>query len=209
MPAPCSSKPKNFTQPNSSWGSEMMRLYEHYDSQCEVETEGGQKQEGPWQKMPIYQDMLKEASGGLILCELFQSKEGIFTQNGGEQGTAFEYVLFANIKEQKCVCLFQPGHRLEGTPGFIHGGAVATMVDTITALHSTFFYGLAVTANLNINYRRPIPMGSTLLLESSLDKKEGKKIFLSCKMTSSDGSRVHTEATALFLSMSLSKRLNV
>lgn len=41
----------------------------------------------------------------------------------------------------------------------------------------------------------PIPLGSTVLLESHLDKKEGRKIFISCKVTSTDGSKVHTETT--------------
>lgn len=43
--------------------------------------------------------------------------------------------------------------------------------------------------------RSPIPLGSTVLLESRLDKKEGRKIFISCKVTSTDGSKVHTETT--------------
>lgn len=41
----------------------------------------------------------------------------------------------------------------------------------------------------------PIPLGSTVLLESSLDNKEGRKTFISCKVTSTDGSKLHTEAT--------------
>lgn len=41
----------------------------------------------------------------------------------------------------------------------------------------------------------PIPLGSTVLIESCLDKKEGRKTFMSCKVTSTDGSKLHTEAT--------------
>lgn len=43
--------------------------------------------------------------------------------------------------------------------------------------------------------KSPITLGSTVVLESSLDKKEGKKTFVSCKVTSSDGAKLHTEAT--------------
>lgn len=43
--------------------------------------------------------------------------------------------------------------------------------------------------------RSPIPLGSTVMLESTLDKKEGRKSFISCKVTSTDGSKVHTETT--------------
>lgn len=41
----------------------------------------------------------------------------------------------------------------------------------------------------------PIPLGSTVLIESILDKQEARKTFVSCKITSSDGSKLHTEAT--------------
>lgn len=41
----------------------------------------------------------------------------------------------------------------------------------------------------------PIPLGSVVLIDSVLDKVEGRKTFVSCKVTSSDGSKLHTEAT--------------
>ncbi|XP_059194341.1 acyl-coenzyme A thioesterase THEM4-like [Centropristis striata] len=201
--------PRDFSLPNSSWGSEMMRLYEHYNSQCEVETEGGEKQEGPWQRLPSCRDLIKHASGGVSYSDRVQPKGIFFTQNTTEPGAAFEYVVFANNEEQKSVCIFQSGHLLEGAPGHVHGGAIAAMIDNVTGTHATFFYGLVMTANLNINYRSPIPLGSTVVLESSLDKKEGKKTFISCKVTSSDGSQLHTEATVLFLSVSVSDLMRV
>ncbi|MEQ2206323.1 hypothetical protein XENOCAPTIV_027779, partial [Xenoophorus captivus] len=68
--------------------------------------------------------------------------------------------------KQRCVCVFQAGHLLEGPPG-------------------------------------PIPLGSTVLIESTLDKEEGKKKFILCSVTSTDGSRVHTEATGFILSIGL------
>lgn len=39
-------------------------------------------------------------------------------------------------------------------PRFVHGGAIATMIDTVTGAHATLLSGPAMTANLNINYRR-------------------------------------------------------
>ncbi|XP_071325772.1 acyl-coenzyme A thioesterase THEM4 isoform X2 [Trachinotus anak] len=177
LPSLFSSKPRDFSLPNSSWGSEMMRLYEHYNSQCEVETEGGETQRGPWQRLPSYNRSLKYATGGVYL------------------------------KEQRCVCIFQAGHLLEGPPGHVHGGAIATMIDTVTGTHATILSGPVMTANLNVNYRSPIPLGSTVLIESTLDTQEGRKIFISCKVTSNNGSKLHTEATALFLSINVSHLL--
>ncbi|KAM6936210.1 acyl-coenzyme A thioesterase THEM4 [Lycodopsis pacificus] len=207
MPSSCFSKPRDFSLPNSSWGSEMMRLYKHYNSQCEVVMEGGVEQEGPWRRLPSYNRSLKYATGGVYLNKIIQSKARLFTRNTGDPGVAFEYVLFFNREEQRCVGIFQAGHLLEGPPGHVHGGAIATMIDTVTGSLALILCGPVVTANLNINYRKPIPLGSTVLLESSLDRKEGKKIFITSKVTSSDGSKLHTDTTALFVSISLSNLL--
>lgn len=185
----------------------MLRLYEHYTSQCEVETATGEKEGGPWKRLPSYNRSLKYAAGGVYLSKIIQSKARLFTRNIREAGAAFEYVVFINKKEQKCLCLFQAGHLLEGPPGNVHGGAIATMIDTVTGTHATFLSGPCMTANLNINYRSPIPLGSTVLIESSLDRKEGRKTFVSCKVTSTDGSKVHTETTALFVSINVSHLL--
>nr|XP_020497629.1 acyl-coenzyme A thioesterase THEM4-like [Labrus bergylta] len=196
------SKPWDFSLPNPSWGPEMMQLYEHYNSMCEVETEGEEKQESSWKRLPGYNRLLKYATGGVYLSKMIQSKARLFTRNIREPGAGFEYVLFVNIKEQKCVCILQAGHLLEGPPGHVHGGAIATMIDTVTGCLASLS-GAAMTANLNINYRSPIPLGSTVVMESFLDKKEGRKMFVSCKVTSPDGTKLHTEATALFLSINL------
>ncbi|KAM4600629.1 acyl-coenzyme A thioesterase THEM4 isoform 2-T2 [Polymixia lowei] len=209
LPWPFSSQPRDFSFPNSSWGPEMMELYERYNSQCEVETEGGRTKRGPWRRLPSYNRSLKFATGGVYLSKIIQSKARLFTRNCKVQGAAFEYVIFINKEQQKCVCALQAGHLLEGPPGHVHGGAIATMIDSVTGTHATYLTGPVMTANLNINYRSPIPLGSTVLLESSLSKKEGRKISVSCKVTSSDGSKIYTEATGLFLSVSVSHLLGV
>ncbi|XP_047455548.1 acyl-coenzyme A thioesterase THEM4 [Mugil cephalus] len=204
LPLAFSSKPRDFSLPNSSWGTEMKRLYEHYNSPCEEEGEQGDKQGGLWRRLPSYNRSLKYATGGMYLSKVIQSKARLFTRNIRDPGAAFEYVLFVSKDKQKCVCIFQAGHLLEGPPGHVHGGAIATMIDTVTGTHANVLSAPVMTANLNINYRSPIPLGSTVLLESSLDKKEGRKVFFSCKVTSTDGSKLHTEATALFLSVNVS-----
>ncbi|KAM8870248.1 acyl-coenzyme A thioesterase THEM4 [Spinachia spinachia] len=201
------SKPRDFSLPNSSWGPEMMRLHEQYNSQCGEEVEGGGKRGGPWRRLPSYNRVLKYATGGVYLSEMIHKKARLFTRNNRDQGATFEYVLFFNSEEDKCVGIFQTGHLLEGPPGHVHGGAIATMIDTVAGAHAVIVCGPVLTANLNINYRRPVPLGNTVLLESSLDKKEGKKMHVKCQMTSDDGSKLHTDSTALFVSIKLSKVL--
>lgn len=202
-----SHKPRDFSLPNSSWGEEMMRLYNHYNSQREEATEGHEDSGEQWTRLPSYNRTLKYATGGVYLSKIIQSKARLFTRNIRNPGAAFEYVLFLRRDKQSCVCIFQAGHLLEGPPGHVHGGAIATMIDTVTGTHASVLTAPVMTAYLNINYRSPIPLGSTVLIESVLDKEEGRKKFVSCRVTSTDGAKLHTDATALFVSVSVSHLL--
>ncbi|RVE62666.1 hypothetical protein OJAV_G00159530 [Oryzias javanicus] len=205
LPSLFSSKSRDFSLPNSSWGEEMMRLYEYYNGH--IEAEGEENQERKWKRLPSYNRSLKYAAGGVYLSKLIQSKARLFTRNIRDPGAAFEYVLFIDKEKEKCVCIFQAGHLLEGPPGHVHGGAIATMIDTVTGTHASAISAPVLTANLNIDYRSPIPLGSTVLIESTLEKTEGRKLFISCKVTSTDGSKRHTDATALFVSVSIAHLL--
>ncbi|MFT7805173.1 acyl-coenzyme A thioesterase THEM4-like isoform X1 [Arapaima gigas] len=49
----------------------------------------------------------------------------------------------------------------------------------------------------------PIPLGSVVLVHAALEKMEDRKIYISCQVTSSDGSKLHTEATALFVKVNV------
>ncbi|XP_053093509.1 acyl-coenzyme A thioesterase THEM4 isoform X2 [Pangasianodon hypophthalmus] len=193
---PFSVSPRDFSQPNTSWNAEMQEVYDHYNALCEVKTEEGEKK-GPWRKLPSYNRSLKYATGGVYLSKIIQSKARLFTRNIKEHGATFEYVVFMNKQEKRCVCAFQAGHLLEGPPGHVHGGAIATMIDTVTGTLAGYLAGPIMTANLNINYRSPIPLGSVVVLHSALDRTEGKKIFVTCRVTSTDESKLHTEATEI------------
>ncbi|XP_072535693.1 acyl-coenzyme A thioesterase THEM4 isoform X2 [Salminus brasiliensis] len=214
---PFSAQPRDFSLPNESWSPEMRKAYDQYNALCEVGSEGGEGEtegdegetkgsevkRGPWRKLPSYNRTLKYVKGGTYLSKMIQSQARLFTRSVKEQGSAFEYVVFLNKQEKRCVCVFQSGHLLEGPPGHVHGGAIATMIDSVTGTLAGYLSGPVMTANLNINYRNPIPLGSVVLIHSALDRVEGRKTFVTCRVTSTDESKLHTEATVLFLSVNL------
>ncbi|XP_030641326.1 acyl-coenzyme A thioesterase THEM4 [Chanos chanos] len=202
-PWPFSTQPRDYSLPNASWSEEMKRLYDHYNALCEVEVEGGGKRKGPWRRLPSYNRTIKYATGGRCLSKVLQAKARLFTRNIEEQGAGFEYVVFSNKQEKRCVCVFQAGHLLEGPPGHVHGGAIATIIDSVTGTLASYLSGPVMTANLSINYRSPIPLGSVVLVHSSLERTEGRKTFVTCQVTSADGSKLHTEATGLFVSINV------
>ncbi|XP_015191936.1 acyl-coenzyme A thioesterase THEM4 isoform X2 [Lepisosteus oculatus] len=191
-----SSAPRDYSLPNDSWSAEMRRLYDQYDQ----EPGGG----GRWKRLPSYNRFLKYATGGQCLSRLVQSRARLFTRNIKEPGAAFEYAIFINEEEKRAVCVFQAGHLLEGPPGHVHGGAIATIIDNVTGACATYISGFVLTANLNINYCSPISLGSVVLVDCAVDRVEGRKTWVSCRITSADGSKLHTEATGLFVSVGVS-----
>ncbi|XP_062848317.1 nuclear receptor ROR-alpha A [Trichomycterus rosablanca] len=194
---PFNAQPRDFSMPNASWSKEMMDVYDRYNALCEGPTENGEKQTAaPWCRLPSYNRTLKYTTGGVYLSKVIQSKARFFTRSEKEQGAAFEYVVFMNKQEKRCVCALQSGHLLEGPPGHVHGGAIASMMDTVTGTLAGYFSGPVMTANFNINYRSPVPLGSVVLIHSALDKIEGRKITVTCRVTSADEAKLHTEATA-------------
>jgi len=66
----------------------------------------------------------------------------------------------------------------QGAPGIVHGGAIASVLDE-TMGGVSFLNNLpAVTANLNVNYFKPLPVEQTMYIISLVERTEGKKVFL-------------------------------
>lgn len=88
--------------------------------------------------------------------------------------------LFFNQKDgQSMICIFYVGHHLSGHPGIVHGGFLATMLDEGLArcAFPAMPNKVGVTANLNINYRKPTMAGQYLVLVAKTTKVEGRKAW--------------------------------
>ena len=92
-----------------------------------------------------------------------------------------------------------------GYPGFVHGGALATILDEGLARCS--FQALpnkiGMTAKLNINYRAPLPGNTYVVLRATTTKVEGRKVWVTGRLESlpQDGgeSKLFVEAETLFI----------
>lgn len=98
------------------------------------------------------------------------------------------------------------GKNLCGHPGLVHGGLLATMLDEGLArcCFGALPHNIGVTANLNINYRKPTPAGSYLVLRAETTQVEGRKAWVKGRIeslpVSGEAPVVYAEATALFVS---------
>lgn len=195
---------KDYALPNPSWTKDLRLLFDQFMKKCE---------DGSWKRLPSYrqnplqalQEFQTRFVDSKFKKEEQMSKAQQFTRSL-EEGLGFEYVMFYNKAEKRIVCLFQGGLHLQGVPGFVHGGAIATIID-ITAGMCAFSEGIVMTANLNIDYKKPIPLLSVVVVNSQLQKIEGRKLFVSCTVESIDEKTLHTQATALFIKLDPDKPL--
>ncbi|XP_051054910.1 acyl-coenzyme A thioesterase THEM4 [Phodopus roborovskii] len=195
---------KDYGLPNPSWSKDLRLLFDQFMKKCE---------DGSWKRLPSYRQnptqILKDFQTRFVdpsfTKEEQMSKAQQFSRSF-EEGLGFEYVMFYNKVEKRTVCLFQAGLHLQGVPGYVHGGAIATIVDITTGM-CALAEGIAMTANLNIDYKKPIPLCSVVVVNCQISKTEGRKLFVSCSIQSVDEKTLHTEATALFIKLDPDKRL--
>jgi len=88
--------------------------------------------------------------------------------------------------------------RFQGGPGVVHGGAAAAFFDDLMGFVMIAHQQPAVTAKLEINYLRPIPLGMTLRAEAWLADRQGRKLWAEAIGFDSTGTR-YIEALALFV----------
>ncbi|PIO23682.1 hypothetical protein AB205_0008140, partial [Aquarana catesbeiana] len=200
-------QPRDYSLPNATWSPDTKRLYEELS------------RDQSWRILPSYNTSVHYQDG---MRSVGDRKTRLFTRNLDQDGVGFEYCMFYNQAEKRTICIFQPGPYLEGPRGlsylesswflghpvllaplmsplpssrYAHGGCIATIIDATVGTGTVYTYGPAMTANLNIDYRNPIPLGSTVIIDSRVEKVDGRKIYSSCQVRSHDDAVLHNEAT--------------
>ena len=138
--------------------------------------------------------------------------------NSIERYNAFHRVYTCNapettIQQEICVADIKIGKNLNGHDGIVHGGLISLLFD------DTFGWGWeairlfankeyndedfphVVTANLNVDYRAPLPQDTNVVIRVRHERTEGRKIYMSARMESHDGSILFSEATVLFITV--------
>ncbi|KAI9599084.1 HotDog domain-containing protein [Syncephalis fuscata] len=76
------------------------------------------------------------------------------------------------------IVYFHLGAALCGHKNIIHGGLLATLVDEIFGMHVWTEGGAALTANLSVDYRRPVMANQVIRARTWAIKKDGRKIWV-------------------------------
>jgi uncharacterized protein (TIGR00369 family) len=78
---------------------------------------------------------------------------------------------------QRIVGEFQLGPEYQGATGFVHGGIIATVLDEVMSKVSRFFDVRAVTAELTVEYLKPVRVGQELTVEGFNARREGRQLY--------------------------------
>ncbi len=111
------------------------------------------------------------------------------------------HLKFIYDEERKCfTCNFRLSKRFTGPPGYCHGGIIATILDDAMGKLNKLRQVLAVTAELKVNYLRPVPLNVPLRAESRELRVRGRRHFHLAEIMNADG-KVLARGRGLFIAI--------
>ena len=95
---------------------------------------------------------------------------------------------FTYDEEQDCfVSRFWLGKRYTGPPGHCHGGIIATILDEAMGKVNKLRNVVAVTAEITVNYLKPVPLNKPLRVESWEVKVQGRRHINTAEIVNQKG----------------------
>lgn len=88
-----------------------------------------------------------------------------------------------------------------GAPAFAHGGAVAAAIDDCLGFLLFVVGEPAVTAKLEVDYRRPVTIETPYVLRARTTSRDGRKIWTAVEMREAETGNLAAEGTGLFLTV--------
>jgi len=159
------------------------------------------------ERLPIVQSIAEDSEWNLlenyrVLSE--EERKHVLTTGpmGGSRGLGGYRKTWVHNDTGECVTVIWIGGALAGWPGVTHGGVIATILDEAlgTCAILQFPARTGVTANLEINYLRPVVTNSFYVLRAIPVKDGGRenKIWANGRLETVEG-RICVEAKALFV----------
>ena len=67
----------------------------------------------------------------------------------------------------------------QGAPGLVHGGVLAAAFDEVLGACNWLLLAPAVTGHLEVDFRKPVPVGRTVIIDAQVDAVDGRKVMTS------------------------------
>ena len=95
---------------------------------------------------------------------------------GGANARGMKLTFEQDDRTKRIRGAFKLGAEYQGGPGFIHGGIIATVLDEAMGKVSRFRGVRAVTAELVVEYLKPVSVDAPLLIEAYEVEKTGRNL---------------------------------
>lgn len=95
---------------------------------------------------------------------------------------------------------FTPRESHVGFPGVAHGGIAAAAMDEAMGWAMYAAGAWAMTARMEVRYRRPLNIGEEVIITAEVTRDRGKRLEAVAQIESASGAKI-AEATGLFLRM--------
>jgi uncharacterized protein (TIGR00369 family) len=96
---------------------------------------------------------------------------------GGANKDGMKLTFEQDDERRRIVGRFRIGARYQGGPGFLHGGIIATLLDEAMGKVNRFSQARAVTAELTVEYKKPVRVDEEILVEGWQADQDGRNFY--------------------------------
>lgn len=105
---------------------------------------------------------------------------------------------------RRFLCRFRLPRKFQGPPGHAHGGIIATILDEAMGKVNKLHQVIALTKSMEVEYLRPVPLATPLVVESRELSKRGRRHINAAEIKDSSG-QVLARSRGLFIAVDAAK----
>jgi uncharacterized protein (TIGR00369 family) len=106
---------------------------------------------------------------------------------GGDNAGGMKLTFEQDNVNRRIVGRFVLGERYQGSAGFAHGGIIATLLDEAMGKVCRFREVRAVTAELTVEYLKPVNVRSEIVVEGRETEQKGRNLFMTGEIRNEAG----------------------
>ena len=106
---------------------------------------------------------------------------------GGDNAGGMKLTFEQDNENRKMVGRFVLGERYQGGAGFAHGGIIALLLDEAMGKACRFRELRAVTAELSVQYLKPVAVDKEIVVEGRETEMNGRNIFMTGEIRNENG----------------------
>jgi uncharacterized protein (TIGR00369 family) len=96
---------------------------------------------------------------------------------GGANARGMHLAFEQDDARQRIVGRFRLGEEYQGGSGFLHGGIIALILDEVMSKTVRFHGQNAVTAELRVEYKKPIRANTEIVVEGFVTRRDGRQLY--------------------------------